>query len=131
MARENYLYSEERPLPYLVQLSRIDGAPFGLAHHQIRPALMHLDLRGGQFSRLSSYRLARTFDWLIKAFSIRTHDLGDYALMITALPPRTDDDVTAGRTPYIPEDWPDLRERSFLWIPTAYDPSEEKYAWQR
>jgi hypothetical protein len=131
MRRENYLYDEERPLPYLVQLARIDGAPIDPARRQARPALMHLDLRGGEFSRPTSYRLARTFEWLIKAFSIRRQQLDEFALMITALPPRDDEEITGGRTPYIPEDWPDLRKRSFLWIPIAYDSTEEKYTWQR
>jgi hypothetical protein len=131
MARENYLYDEERPLPYLVQLARVDGAPIDPRRRQSNPALMHLDLRGGEFSRPTTYRLAKTFDWLTRAFSIRKNQLDEYALMITALPPRDDEEITGGRTPYVPEDWPDLQRRSFLWIPTAYDPKEEEYAWQR
>lgn len=134
MARENYLYDEERPLPYLVQLARVDGAPIATpnaAQRTLSPALIHLDLRGGQFSRPSSYRLAKTFDWLIRAYRVRRHDIDDYALMITPLPPRQDEEITGSRTPYIPDDWPDLRKRSFLWVPVAYDDHEERYAWQR
>lgn len=131
MVRENYLYDEERPLPYLVQLARIDGAPLDSRRRQTRPALMHLDLRGGEFSRPTTYRLAQTFDWLTRAFSIRKNQMDEFALMITPLPPRDDEQITGGRTPYVPEDWPDLQKHSFLWVPTAYDTTEEKYAWQR
>jgi hypothetical protein len=131
MVRENYLYDEERPLPYLVQLTRLDGAPLDQRRRQTAPALMHLDLRGGEFSRPTTYRLAKTFDWLTRAFSIHHRQIDEHALMITPLPPRDDEEITGGRTPYIPEDWPDLQRRSFLWVPTAYDPNEERYAWQK
>jgi hypothetical protein len=130
MTRENYLYDEARPLPYLVALAKIDGSPLG-RHRDIQPALMHLDLRGGEFSRETSYRLARTFDWLIRAFGVRKADIEDHAVMITPLPPREDEVITGERTPYIPEDWPDLRRRSFLWLPVAYEQNDERYAWQR
>jgi hypothetical protein len=134
MRRENYLYDDERPLPYFVQLSRVDAAPIAtpnVTQSTVSPALMHLDLRGGQFSRLTSYRLAKTFEWLTRAFQIRPRDLDEYALMIAPVPPRQDQEITGDRIPYIPDDWPDLRNRSFLWIPVAYDPKEETYAWQR
>jgi hypothetical protein len=117
-----------------VQLSRVDAAPIAtpnVTQSTVSPALMHLDLRGGQFSRLTSYRLAKTFEWLTRAFQIRPRDLDEYALMITPVPPRQDQEITGDRIPYIPDDWPDLRNRSFLWIPVAYDPKEETYAWQR
>lgn len=132
MNRENRLFDEERPLPYLVQLARIDGAPAGPTRTQIRPALTWLDLRGGEFSRATMYRLAKTFDRLTRAFSIHRRNLDEYALAITALPPRNGEEVTGERTPYVPEEWPaDLQGRSFLWVPTAYDANEETYAWQR
>jgi len=134
MRRENHLYDEDRPLPYLVQLARIDGAPLtapNVTPSTITPALMHLDLRGGEFSRPTSARLARTFDWLIRAYRIRRTDIDDHALLVTPLPAQQDEQITGGRTPYIPDDWPDLRKRSFLWVPVAYDDHEEKYAWQR
>lgn len=134
MVRENYLYDEERPLPYFVQLARVDGAPIktpNATQSTISPALMHLDLRGGQFSRPTTYRLAKTFDWLTRAFLIRPRDLDEYALLITPVPPRQDEQIVGDRIPYIPDDWPDLRNRSFLWVPVAYDEREENYAWQR
>ena len=136
MTRENFLYGEERPLPYLVQLVRLHSVTAAV-RDDLPPTLMHLDLRGGEFSRASSNRLAAVFDWLTKALNIRKSDLTDYALTITPLPPRLDEEITGGRTPYIPDDWPATRdqrvhllERSFLWIPVAYD-KEERYAWQR
>lgn len=132
MTRENYLYgNEERPLPYLVQLARIDGGLLDPRHRQAQPMLMHLDLRGGEFSRATTYRLAKTFDWLIKSFSIRDRNIDEYALMITPIPPRNDEEIIGDRIPYIPEDLPELQKRSFLWVPVAYDPDEERYAWQR
>lgn len=134
MVRGNYLYEDARPLPYLVQLVRIDGAPLKSAvatRSTTLPTLMHLDLRGGEFTRPTHYRLAKTFDWLIKAYSIRRMEIDEHALAITPLPPRTDEEITEGRTPYIPDDWPDLQKRSFLWVPVAYDRPEEEYAWQK
>lgn len=135
MRRDQLLYDDERPLPYFVQLARVDGRPLALpavSQNAVPPALMHLDLRGGQFSRPTSYRLARTFDWLIRAFSVRQREIDEHALMITPMTPQQDEQVTGTRTPYIPDDWPsDLRQRSFFWIPVAYDQPEEQYAWQR
>jgi hypothetical protein len=80
---------------------------------------------------IAGIRLAKTFEWLTRAFQIRPRDLDEYALMIAPVPPRQDQEITGDRIPYIPDDWPDLRNRSFLWIPVAYDPKEETYAWQR
>jgi hypothetical protein len=135
MVRENsYLYGEERPLPYLVQLARIDGAPLGVpaaTPSTMRPLLMHLDLRGGEFTRPTSYRLARTFDWLIKAYSIHRTKIDEHSLLITPMPAQDDEEITGGRTPYIPDDWPDLQKRSFQWLPVAYDQKDEKFAWQK
>jgi hypothetical protein len=135
MARENYLYDEERPLPYLVQLVRIDGAPLRspvvTTTNDMAPALMHLDLRGGEFSRPTSNRMAKTFDWLTRAYHIRRTEIDEHALRVTPMPPRQDEEITGGRTPYIPDDWPDLRKRSFLWVPVAFDDRDERYAWQR
>lgn len=134
MVRDNYLFGEERPLPYLVQLVRIDGAPLNsraVAPSSVLPALMHLDLRGGEFTRPTIYRLSKTFDWLTRAYDIDYRKVDEYALAITPLPPRTDEEITNGRTPYVPEDWPDQQKRSFLWVPVAFDEPEEKYAWQR
>jgi hypothetical protein len=137
MTRENLLYGEERRLPYLVQLVRLDSV-----HVPIRPdmppTLVQLDLRGGEFSRPTTYQLEKFFDWITKALNIRKSDLTDYALMITPMPQDRDEEITGGRTPYIPDDWPAtpdrrlyLRERSFLWVPVAYSEQEERYAWQR
>jgi hypothetical protein len=135
MARENYrLYDDERPLPYFVQLVRIDGAPIAAPSARqstLQPALMHLDLRGGQFSRPTTYRLAKTLDWLIRGYRIRSFDIDDHALMITPVPPRQEQEIVGERIPYIPDDWPDLRNHSFLWVPVAYNDSEEQYAWQK
>lgn len=131
MVRErNYLYGDERPLPYWVQLVRIDDSPTGPLRNA-RPMLLHLDLRGGEFSRTSSNRLADTFDWLTRAYRLHVDAMVDYALMITPLPHREDEEITGQHTPYIPDDWPTLRERSFLWLPVAFDEHEKRYAWQR
>jgi hypothetical protein len=134
MRRENNLYDDERPLPYYVELARIDGAPIAtptITQSAIRPALIYLDLRGGEFSRPTTYRLAKTFDWLVKAFQVRTRDINEYALLITPIPPRRDAEITGDRIPYIHDDWPDLQKRSFLWVPVAFNDREESYAWQR
>jgi len=135
MARESYrLYDDERPLPYFVQLVRIDGTPVTAPRATASttpPTLMHLDLRGGQFSRPSTYRLAKAFDWLTRAYRIRHNEIDEHALMITPVPPRQEQEIIGERIPYIPDDWPDLRNHSFLWVPVAYDKDEEQYAWQR
>lgn len=131
MRRDDLLYDDDRPLPYFVQLARVDGAPLKGSRPDLPPALMHLDLRGGKFTRRSSYRLAKTFDWLIQAFSVRRQEVDEHALLITPMPPRVDEEITGTRIPYIPDDWPDLRKRSFLWVPVAYDEKDEEYAWQR
>lgn len=131
MALENALYGEEHSLPYLVQLARIDGSLLDPRYRQAQPTLMHLDLRGGAYSRPTTYRLAKTFDWLTRALSIRRQNLDEYALQITPIPPRDDEEVIGARVPYIPEDLPELQKRSFLWVPVAFDTDEENYAWQR
>lgn len=134
MNRVTRLYDEERPLPYLTQLVRIDGAPLkspAVTSSAMIPALIHLDLRGGEFTRATTYRLAKTFDWLIRAYQIKRTEIDDHALMVTPLPPRDEQEIIGDRVPYVPEDWPDLRRRSFLWVPVAFDKPEEQYAWQR
>lgn len=130
MGRENTLYGDERPLPYLVRLVRINPES-RITLPTVRPMLMHLDFRGGEFSRPTSSRLAHLFDWLAKACRLG-RDLTEYALEI--LPMRFDqaEQVTGvPNTPYIPDDWPSAKEPSFLWIPVPYDENERKYAWQK
>jgi hypothetical protein len=117
-----------------ISCSWSDGAPIATASStqtDARPALIHLDLRGGQFSRPTTYRLARTFEWLTRAYRIRRQDIDDHALTITPVPPRQEQEIVGERIPYIPDDWPDLRNHSFLWVPVAYDRDEESYAWQK
>lgn len=130
MARENYLYGEERPLPFWVQLTKITDNPTGPLLNML-PTLMLIDFRGGEFTRPTSARLAEVFEWLIRSLNVRRDQVTDYALMITPLPREEDEKITGGTTPYIRDDWPTLRERSFLWLPISYDEREKRYAWQR
>lgn len=130
MARENPLYGEARPLPYLVRLATIkDDARDPYAGS--RPILMHLDLRGGEFSRATSARLAKTFDWITRAYRLG-RDLSDYCLAIAPMRFDQAEEVTGSReTPYIPDDWPTPAGTSFLWVPVPYDETEVNFAWQK
>lgn len=133
MARDGYLYGDERPLAYWVQLTKITDDSFGRQQQQVRPMLMHLDLRGGEFSRTSSNRLADVFDWMTRAFRVRLDDLVDYALMIVPMRSDLQEQLSGADsiTYQVLEDWPSMRERSFLWLPVAYDDTEKRYAWQK
>jgi hypothetical protein len=130
MAREN----QERPLPYLLRLARIDGAGAGAPRAGQNPlqTLQHLDLRGGEFSRASSARLARVFDWLVRANRIRHDDIIDYCLELTRLDPELDFPDPESTDDRRPEGWSERWEgHSFHWIPVPYDEDETRYAWQR
>ncbi len=133
MAREINLYGEERPLPYWVRLARIDESrTYGGSADDPMQTLLHLDLRGGEFTRASAERLAKVFDWLTRAFRIRHDDVVDHCLIVTPVDPDQDfrvvDATITGRRP---ESWPARRGESFRWVPIAYDEEETRYAWQR
>lgn len=135
MARETKLYGDERPLPYWVRLARIDQKPvrtYGTEDDSMQ-TLLHLDLRGGEFTRPSADRLAKVFDWLTRAFKIRHDDVVDHCLVITPVDPEQDfRTVDATITGQRPESWPARRAEAFRWVPIAYyDDQEVRYAWQR
>lgn len=125
----NTLYGDERLLPYLARIVKTFEERPDPRLQTAQPVLMYLDLRGGEFTRPTQDRLAEAFDWLTKALRLGVHDLSEYALMITPLTREQDEQVTGGHTPYIPDDWPTLRERSFLWLPVGE--TTKRYAWQR
>jgi hypothetical protein len=126
-------YNEDRPLPYWVRLSKIEGDLYGKPQDSMQ-TLIYLDLRGLEFTRASSARLARVFDWLVRGFKIRQDDVVDHCLIITPLDPDQDFqvlDTGAGRRP---ENWPVRRGEAFRWVPIAFDhedQSEVQYAWQK
>lgn len=125
MAR-NDLYGDQRLLPFLVRLTKpYDDDPKLRA---ARPILMYLDLRGGEFTRPTQNQLAEAFDWMTKAFRLGINDLSDYALMITPIRADQDEHVVGSLPAYIPDDWPTVLERSFLWLPVAE--TDKRYAWQ-
>jgi hypothetical protein len=132
MTRENLLYGDERLLPYLVRLARFDGSSTGRSHDDLQaPSLVYLDLRGGEFSRSSSARLARIFDWLIRGHRVRHDDVVDYCLEIVALDPDQDFYNVESGSVRRPESWRERREDAFRWIPIPHDENEVTYAWQR
>lgn len=131
MSREINLYGEERPLPYWVRLARINETQtYGTVQDPMQ-TLLHLDLRGGEFTRASSTRLAKVFDWLTRAFRVRQDDMVDHCLIITPIDPDLDFQVVDAATGRRPENWPARRGEAFRWVPIAYDEDEERYAWQR
>jgi len=133
MARERYKYGDELPLPYWVRLSKVDSSTSGRGADDVMLTLLHLDLRGGEFTRASHYRLERVFDWLTRAFPISQHEVNQYCLVLTPLEPGRDFAVVDGVDGQVrsPEDWPVRRGESFRWLPIAIDEDEERYAWQR
>lgn len=125
----NKLYGDERLLPYLTRLVKTYEERPDPRLQTVPPVLTYLDLRGGEFTARTRDELAEAFDWLTKSLRLGVHDLSDYALMITPMAREQDEQVTGGQTPYIPDDWPTLRERSFLWLPVGE--TTKRYTWQR
>lgn len=125
------LYGEERPLPYWVRLARIDGEQTYGTREDPLQTMLHLDLRGGEFTRTSNYRLVRVFDWLTSAFNVRNDQMVYHCLIITPLDPDQDFRVVDGATGRRPENWPARRGESFRWLPIPDNEQEENYAWQR
>ncbi len=131
MSREINLYGEERPLPYWVRLACVDEAQVYGAARDTMQTLLHLDLRGGEFTRASSARLARVFDWLTKAYRVRLDNVADHCLIITPMDPDLDFQLVDAATGRRPENWPMRRGEAFRWVPIPYDDEEQRYAWQR
>src|SRR4051794_6980974 len=96
MARNRFdRYDDERLLPYWVRLGRIDGATYGGAQDPMQ-TLLHLDLRGGQFTRDASYRLEKVFQWLTSGFQVNKYQMDEHCLIITPLDPQRDFEVVDG-----------------------------------
>jgi hypothetical protein len=131
MASSRSLYDDERTLPYWVRLAKVAEENDAVVS-KARPMLMFLDFRGGEFTRASADRLADTFEWITKAHRLRVDDLSNYCLTIT--PIRRDQAEQAIGTeyiPYIPDDWPTVKDYSFDWVPVAHGFQNRRYAWQK
>jgi hypothetical protein len=110
------LAGEEHRLPYRVRLERIDGGEHRLAS-RARWVMMHLDLSGGDFAEPTDIRLNRMFKRLTSGFDIRNREVEQFCLMITPLSWAEEEQLLGERLLGVPDDHPELRERSFMWLP--------------